>query len=78
MMRVVSRYVLTESLRVFGLCMAAFLMIYMLVDLFDRLEGLRPGCPAILHCGTNHTASIGDEVGHDQDTTAVQRLFCAG
>lgn len=38
-MKVVSRYVLVEFLRVFGLCMVGFLMIYALVDLFDRLEG---------------------------------------
>jgi lipopolysaccharide export system permease protein len=38
-MKVVTRYVLVEFLRVFGLCMVGFLMIYVLVDLFDRLEG---------------------------------------
>lgn len=38
-MRVVTRYVLVEFLRIFGLCMVGFLMIYVLVDLFDRLQG---------------------------------------
>ncbi|MCC6766833.1 MAG: LPS export ABC transporter permease LptG [Deltaproteobacteria bacterium] len=38
-MKVVGRYVLVEFLRVFGLCMVAFLMIYVLVDVFDRMEG---------------------------------------
>jgi lipopolysaccharide export system permease protein len=38
-MRVVSRYVLVEFLRIFGLCMVGFLLIYVLVDLFDRLQG---------------------------------------
>jgi lipopolysaccharide export system permease protein len=38
-MRVVSRYVLVEFLRLFGLCMMGFLLIYVLVDLFDRLQG---------------------------------------
>lgn len=38
-MRIISRYVLVEFLRVFAFCMAGFLMIYVLVDLFDRLEG---------------------------------------
>jgi lipopolysaccharide export system permease protein len=37
--RVVARYVLTEFLRIFALCMLGFLLIYALVDLFDRLEG---------------------------------------
>jgi len=37
-MRVVSRYVLVEFLRIFGLCMVGFLLIYVLVDLFDRLQ----------------------------------------
>lgn len=38
-MKIITRYVLVEFLRVFGLCMVGFLMIYVLVDLFDRLEG---------------------------------------
>jgi lipopolysaccharide export system permease protein len=38
-MKIIFRYVFVEFLRVFGLCMAGFLMIYVLVDLFDRLEG---------------------------------------
>jgi lipopolysaccharide export system permease protein len=35
---VLPRYVLGECLRIFGLCMAGFLLIYVLVDLFDRLD----------------------------------------
>ena len=35
---VVSRYVLREFLRLFGLCMLGFLLIYVLVDFFDRLD----------------------------------------
>lgn len=38
-MNVIPRYVLSEFLRVFGMCMLGFLLIYVLVDLFDRLEG---------------------------------------
>ena len=38
-MKIIARYVLLEFLRVFALCMVGFLMIYVLVDLFDRLEG---------------------------------------
>lgn len=38
-MKVVSRYVLVEFLRIFGLCMVGFLLIYVLVDLLDRLQG---------------------------------------
>lgn len=37
-MKVVWRYVLMEFLRVFGLCMVGFLLIYALVDLFDHLQ----------------------------------------
>lgn len=37
--RIVARYVLAEFLRVFALCMLGFLLIYALVDLFDKLEG---------------------------------------
>ena len=39
LMKVVSRYVLVEFLRIFGLCMVGFLLIYVLVDLLDRLQG---------------------------------------
>ncbi len=38
-MNVIPRYVLTEFLRLFGMCMLGFLLVYVLVDLFDRLDG---------------------------------------
>jgi len=38
-MSVISRYVLAEFLRLFAICMLAFIFIYVLVDLFDRLDG---------------------------------------
>jgi lipopolysaccharide export system permease protein len=38
-MSVIARYVLTEFLRLFVMCMLGFLLIYVLVDLFDRLDG---------------------------------------
>ncbi|MEO6029097.1 MAG: LPS export ABC transporter permease LptG [Candidatus Binatia bacterium] len=38
-MSVVARYVLSEFLRLFAMCMLGFLLIYVLVDLFDRLDG---------------------------------------
>ncbi len=38
-MNVIPRYVLTEFARLFAMCMAGFLLIYVLVDLFDRLDG---------------------------------------
>jgi lipopolysaccharide export system permease protein len=38
-MSVVARYVSTEFLRLFVFCMLGFLLIYVLVDLFDRLDG---------------------------------------
>jgi lipopolysaccharide export LptBFGC system permease protein LptF len=38
-MSVVARYVLSEFLRLFAICMLGFLLIYVLVDLFDRLDG---------------------------------------
>lgn len=38
-MNVISRYVLAEFLRLFAMCMAGFILIYVLVDLFDRLDG---------------------------------------
>ncbi len=36
---VLLRYVLSEFLRIFALCMLGFLLIYVLVDLFDHLDG---------------------------------------
>ncbi len=38
MLRILPRYVLTEFLRLVGLCMLGFLLIYVLVDFFDRLD----------------------------------------
>ena len=38
-MNVIPRYVLTEFARLLAICMAGFLLIYVLVDLFDRLDG---------------------------------------
>lgn len=38
-MSVISRYVLGEFLRLLTMCMFGFLLIYVLVDLFDRLDG---------------------------------------
>lgn len=38
-MNVLLRYVLSEFLRIFGLCMLGFLLVYVLVDLFDHLDG---------------------------------------
>lgn len=38
-MNVIARYVLGEFLRLFTLCMVGFILIYVLVDLFDRLDG---------------------------------------
>ena len=38
-MNVIPRYVLSEFLRLFAMCMLGFLLVYILVDLFDRLDG---------------------------------------
>lgn len=38
MLPVLSRYVLGEFLRLFGICMMGFLLVYVLVDFFDRLD----------------------------------------
>ncbi len=44
---ILRRYVLIECARIFGLCMVAFLMIYVLVDFFDNLDSfLRHGASA--------------------------------
>jgi len=38
-MNVLRRYVLGEFLRLLAMCMAGFILIYVVVDLFDRLDG---------------------------------------
>jgi len=50
---VLRRYVLGECLRIFGLCMLAFLLIYVLVDFFDHLESY-----------LKHQATIGAVLRH--------------
>jgi lipopolysaccharide export system permease protein len=36
--RILSRYVIEEFVRILGLCMAAFVLIYLIVDFFDRFD----------------------------------------
>jgi len=50
-MLIITRYFLREFLRVLGLCLATFIALYLIVDLFSRIEdiisqGVRPGIVA--------------------------------